>query len=141
MVNPDPEIHVAIYVTSFSSMSYLSNSEYWPLKLNINRSLAKQMMRLERKYTTLICLGNKSVSMQQLNAPFLNKMTLLPCSYVGRVCGAFKRMLYFYYIEISSHMLCILTSSWVLVKCVSSPALGCLCKYTDILSRYNKQKM
>ena len=33
-------------------------------------------------------------------------------------------------------MLCILTSSWVLVKCVSSPALGCLCKYTDILSRY-----
>ena len=31
-------------------------------------------------------------------------------------------------LRISSHMLCILTSSWVLIKCVSSPALGCLCE-------------
>ena len=33
------------------------------------------------------------------------------------------------------HVVCILTSSWVLVGCVLLSALGCLFIYMDILSR------
>ena len=69
----------------------------------------------------LMCKGSKLES----EPPYLYSCTTSPQPW-------FKTNVILFISRYLLQLLCILTSSWVLVKCVSSPALGCLCKYTDI---------